>query len=139
MGFRFEFAKVKSLDLLGPNGAGKTTTLKTLLRLIFPTQGEIKIFGSTIRRELMANVGYMPENPYVYQYLTPLEFLDLCGGLSGLRGAQRRRRVSEMIEKVGLVHAQKRQSEVFEGNDATRRSRTSPFARSRMYWFSMNP
>ncbi len=91
--------------LLGPNGAGKTTTIKTLLRLIFPTRGEIRLFGAPVHREAMARVGYMPENPYVYQYLKPLEFLDLCGRLTGMERGKREARSRELIERVGLGYA----------------------------------
>ena len=92
--------------LLGPNGAGKTTTIKAILRLIFPTEGEIRLFGrSADDHEAAKRVGYMPENPYVYQYLKPLEFLDLCGRLVGMPKADRRVRSEAMIDKVGLRHA----------------------------------
>ena len=92
--------------LLGPNGAGKTTTIKAILRLIFPTEGEIKIFGrSAGDREVAKRVGYMPENPYVYQYLKPLEFLDLCGRLTGIPKSELRDRSEAMVDKVGLRHA----------------------------------
>jgi ABC-2 type transport system ATP-binding protein len=92
--------------LLGPNGAGKTTTIKAILRLIFPTEGEIRIFGRPAGdRDASMRVGYMPENPYVYQYLRPLEFLDLCGRLVGIPKSERISRSKEMIDKVGLGHA----------------------------------
>ena len=104
-GVSFEVRPGEVFGLLGPNGAGKTTTLKTLLRLIFPTRGELLLFGGPVRREAMARVGYMPENPYVYQYLKPLEFLDLCGRLTGMPRRQRETRCRELIERVGLGHA----------------------------------
>ncbi len=92
--------------LLGPNGAGKTTTIKAILRLIFPTAGEIRIFGrSADDREASKRIGYMPENPYVYQYLRPLEFLDLCARLTGIPKSERRDRAEAMVDKVGLRHA----------------------------------
>jgi len=92
--------------LLGPNGAGKTTTIKSILRLIFPTEGEIRIFGRPAGdREASMRVGYMPENPYIYQYLKPLEFLDLCGRLVGMSKRERLERSEAMIDKVGLRHA----------------------------------
>ncbi|MGB8331725.1 MAG: ABC transporter ATP-binding protein [Polyangiales bacterium] len=105
-GTSFQVARGEIFGLLGPNGAGKTTTIKAILRLIFPTKGEIRIFGrSADDRESARRVGYMPENPYVYQYLKPLEFLDLCGRLVGLPKAKRLVRSEEMIDKVGLRHA----------------------------------
>ena len=92
--------------LLGPNGAGKTTTIKCVLRLIFASQGTIRIFGEEkASRSVMARVGYLPENPYVYQYLKPLEFLELCASLMGMERKERRTRAHEMVERVGLTHA----------------------------------
>jgi ABC-2 type transport system ATP-binding protein len=105
-GLGFEVREGEVFGLLGPNGAGKTTTLKAVLRLIFPDQGTIRIFGEpTTHRETMRQVGYMPENPYVYQYLKPLEFLDLCGRLMGLSAPARRKRSLELLDRVGLMHA----------------------------------
>jgi ABC-2 type transport system ATP-binding protein len=105
-GVGFEVREGEVFGLLGPNGAGKTTTLKSVLRLIFPDEGTIRIFGEpTTNRETMRQVGYMPENPYVYQYLKPLEFLDLCGRLMGLGAAERRTRSMDLLERVGLTHA----------------------------------
>jgi len=102
----FRVHRGEIFGLLGPNGAGKTTTIKTILRLIFPTEGEIKLFGRPADdREAMKRVGYMPENPYVYQYLKPLEFLDLCGRLTGIPRSELRARSGAMVDKVGLRHA----------------------------------
>jgi ABC-2 type transport system ATP-binding protein len=105
-GASFDVKRGEIFGLLGPNGAGKTTTIKSILRLIFPTEGEIRIFGrSADDREAAKRVGYMPENPYVYQYLKPFEFLDLCGRLVGIPKSDRRDRSEELIDKVGLRHA----------------------------------
>lgn len=105
-GTSFSVKRGEIFGLLGPNGAGKTTSIKSILRLIFPTKGEIRIFGRPSGdREAAMRVGYMPENPYVYQYLKPIEFLDLCGRLVGLDKRTRRSRSEEMIDKVGLRHA----------------------------------
>ena len=102
----FSVRRGEIFGLLGPNGAGKTTTIKSILRLIFPTEGEIRLFGrSTDDPEATKRVGYMPENPYVYQYLKPLEFLDLCGRLTGIPGSELRDRSEAMVDKVGLRHA----------------------------------
>lgn len=91
---------------LGPNGAGKTSSIKVLTGLIRATRGEALLFGRQVHDlEAARRVGYMPENPYVYGYLTPLEFLDLCGRLMGMPGPERRRRTGDMIERVGLAHA----------------------------------
>ncbi|MFZ1865471.1 MAG: ABC transporter ATP-binding protein [Polyangiales bacterium] len=105
-GVSFTVRRGEIFGLLGPNGAGKTTTIKSILRLIFPSEGQIRIFGSPAGdREAAERVGYMPENPYVYQYLKPLEFLDLCGRLVGIAKGDRRTRSEVMIDKVGLQHA----------------------------------
>src|SRR5690606_21281104 len=105
-GVSFTVARGEFFGLLGPNGAGKTTTIKSLLRLIHPDEGRLTIFGEpTTRREALRRVGYMPENPYVYQYLRPLEFLDLCGRLMGMSAAARRSRSEALVERLSLTHA----------------------------------
>lgn len=102
----FEVPLGASVGLVGPNGAGKTTTLKMALGLIFPTRGQAKLFGHAAGDpEGFRRVGYMPENPYLYQFLKPLEFLMLCGQLSGLPRKQRRERAMHWLERVGLAHA----------------------------------
>jgi ABC-2 type transport system ATP-binding protein len=88
---------------LGGNGAGKTTTIKTLMRLIFPTSGSAKILGSDIADvEMHRRIGYSPENPYFYDYLTPLELLDYFGRLFGQSAVRRRQRAEELLTAVGL-------------------------------------
>jgi ABC-2 type transport system ATP-binding protein len=105
-GIAFEVRRGEIFGLLGPNGAGKTTTIKMLLGLIFPMRGTIELFGQASRGPAaMTRLGYMPENAYVYQYLRPLEFLDLCGRLTGMSRAARAKRSRELIERVGLGHA----------------------------------
>lgn len=105
-GTSFSVRKGEIFGLLGPNGAGKTTTIKAILRLIFPTEGEIRVFGRpTGDRDAARRIGYMPENPYVYQYLKPLEFLDLCGRLTGMSKHDRQKRSEQMVDKVGLAEA----------------------------------
>jgi ABC-2 type transport system ATP-binding protein len=105
-GVSFEVREGETFGLLGPNGAGKTTTIKMVLRLIFPMRGTIELFGrANPGPDAMRRVGYMPENPYVYQYLKPLEFLDLCGRLTGMGARERRKRSEELVERVGLSHA----------------------------------
>jgi ABC-2 type transport system ATP-binding protein len=88
---------------LGANGAGKTTTLKLLMRLIFPTAGRASILGHDINDISMhQRIGYLPENPYFYDYLTAREFLDYCGQLFGLDSATRKRRAEELLTRVNL-------------------------------------
>ena len=105
-GVSFEVRPGEIFGLLGPNGAGKTTTIKSILRLVHPSSGSIELFGgSPADPDVRAKVGYMPENPYVYQYLTPREFLDLCGRLVGMGKKERRDRAEAMIDQVKLRHA----------------------------------
>ena len=88
---------------LGANGAGKTTTLKLLMRLIYPTAGQARILGRDIADVRMhARIGYLPENPYFYDYLTAREFLEYCAELFGYRPAERRRRVEDLLRLVHL-------------------------------------
>ena len=92
--------------LLGPNGAGKTTTLKILLRLVFPTAGTARIFGSDLSNiSVHRRIGYLPENPYFYDHLTAEEFLNYMGELFDLSPAVRLRRVGELIDRVGIREA----------------------------------
>jgi ABC-2 type transport system ATP-binding protein len=95
--------------LLGPNGSGKSTTLKIILGLVSPTRGRTEIFGQDSRLvESREAVGFLPENPYFYKYLTGEETLRFFGRLSGLRGARLRERVNELLDLVGLSKARKR-------------------------------
>ena len=88
---------------LGANGAGKTTTLKLLMRLIFPTAGRASILGQDISDISMhQRIGYLPENPYFYDYLTPREFLDYCGQLFDVDSVTRKRRAEELLTRVHL-------------------------------------
>jgi len=88
---------------LGANGAGKTTTLKLLMRLIYPTAGTARILNRDIGDVAMhARIGYLPENPYFYDYLTAREFLNYCGELFGLDRDTRERRTKELLTLVNL-------------------------------------
>jgi ABC-2 type transport system ATP-binding protein len=91
---------------LGPNGAGKTTTLKILMGLIYPTSGQATLFGCAVGEPLAkAKVGFLPESPYFYDYLTSWEFLRFYGHLFGMRGVVLNKRVEELLELVGMTHA----------------------------------
>jgi ABC-2 type transport system ATP-binding protein len=91
---------------LGPNGAGKTTTLKLLMGLIYPTGGSARILGEDWREPGMkARIGFLPEQPYFYDYLTATELLDYLARLSGVAEPERKRRIPEMLERVGLADA----------------------------------
>ncbi len=88
---------------LGANGAGKTTTLKLLMRLIFPTGGGARILGCDIADVSMHNqIGYLPENPYFYDYLTGREFLEYCGQLFGYDKKERSKRAGDLLTRVRL-------------------------------------
>jgi ABC-2 type transport system ATP-binding protein len=88
---------------LGPNGAGKTTTLKLLMQLVYPTSGSATILGKPLGdREMKRRIGFLPENPYFYDYLTAEELLSYFGGLFGYKGADRAKRVSRLLDDVGL-------------------------------------
>lgn len=88
---------------LGPNGAGKTTTLKLLTGLIHPTAGSATVLGEPAGSvRVKARIGFLPENPYFYDYLTATEFLDYCGSLTGLPRTVRRDRARALLERVGL-------------------------------------
>jgi ABC-2 type transport system ATP-binding protein len=88
---------------LGANGAGKTTTLKLLMRLIFPTNGSARILDRDISDVSMhGRIGYLPESPYFYDYLTAREFLNYCGELFGLNRNVRQARSEELLTRVNL-------------------------------------
>jgi ABC-2 type transport system ATP-binding protein len=88
---------------LGPNGAGKTTTLKLLMGLIYPTAGSARIMGMSIwDPRVKTLIGFLPEQPYFYDYLTATELLDYYAQLSGVSAPDRKRRVPAMLERVGL-------------------------------------
>lgn len=102
----FEVHRGDIFGFLGPNGAGKTTTIKMLTGLIFPTSGKASVFGDAIPSpRAMQRVGFLPENPYVYPYLTPTEFVELCARLSGLKGASLKSRTKSVLELVGIAYA----------------------------------
>src|ERR1044071_6345288 len=95
--------------LLGPNGSGKSTTLKIILGLVSPTRGRTEIFGRDSRLvESREAVGFLPENPYFYKFLSGEETLRFFGRLCGLGGASLNRRIDELLDLVGLNEARKR-------------------------------
>ena len=105
-GISFSVQRGHIFGFVGPNGAGKTTTIRTLMGLIRPSGGSATILGHKIpSRAARAKVGFLPESPYFYDYLTIGELLDLAGRLFGLDGAARKKRADELIERVGLGRA----------------------------------
>ena len=108
-GVSFEVRRGDIFGFLGPNGAGKTTTIKMLTGLIFPTGGKATILGEPVPSpDAMGKVGFLPENPYVYLYLTPREFVSLCGRLNGLSGKALHAAVERVIDRVGITYAMDR-------------------------------
>lgn len=91
---------------LGPNGAGKTTTLKILMGLIFPTSGSARILGREIGdAEVKRQIGFLPEQPYFYDYLTAMELLEYYAALSEVEPKHRRAKAEAMLARVGLADA----------------------------------
>ncbi len=102
----FEVEEGEIFGFLGPNGAGKTTTLKLLMGLIFPTSGTARILGRSIEDVRMhRDVGYLPEQPYFYDYLTGRELLDYFARFFGYGRQERRERVERLLNKAGLAGA----------------------------------
>jgi ABC-2 type transport system ATP-binding protein len=105
-GVSFEVRRNEIFGFLGPNGAGKTTTLKMMMGLIFPTAGSATILGRPASdREAKRRLGFLPENPYFYDYLSGEELLLLMGHLFGLPRRERKRRAGTLLERVGLGKA----------------------------------
>jgi ABC-2 type transport system ATP-binding protein len=99
-------AEGEVFGFLGPNGAGKTTTLKLLMGLVFPTGGTARILGKDINDSaIKAQIGFLPEQPYFYDYLTAKELLEYYAQLSGMEPKERGRKVEAMLERVGLKDA----------------------------------
>lgn len=105
----FEIRPGEIFGLLGPNGSGKSTTIKMLLGLLYPTSGTARVFGqpptdTTVKRR----IGFMPEESYLYRFLNAYETLDYYGKLFRLDGHERKRRIEQLIDMVGLKRAGKR-------------------------------
>jgi ABC-2 type transport system ATP-binding protein len=91
---------------LGPNGAGKTTTIKCILGLIFPDAGRIEIFGHPhLSLKAKEKIGFLPENPYFYDYLTATEFLRFYSDITLVRKEDRKSQIDRLLDMVGLKHA----------------------------------
>jgi ABC-2 type transport system ATP-binding protein len=105
----FEIKEGEVVGLLGPNGSGKSTTVKMLLGLLYPTAGSLSVFGNSPRDvATKKQIGYLPEESYLYKYLTALETLDFFGSLFNLSKAERRKRSEQLLDMVGLSHAKRR-------------------------------
>lgn len=102
-GLNLEVQQGEVFGLLGPNGSGKTTTQKLLLRLIFPSSGSMRILGRPVTdTSVHERIGYLPENPYFYDYLTAEEFLHYVGHLFSLTAEVRKTRVRTLLNQVKL-------------------------------------
>lgn len=108
-GIDFEVRPGEVVGLLGPNGSGKSTTVKMLLGLLYPTGGKLTVFGRSPRAvETKREIGYLPEESYLYKFLTAEETLDFFGSLFNLSAADRKQRIDQLLEMVGLAHARRR-------------------------------
>lgn len=116
-----EIRQGEIFGLLGPNGSGKTTTIKLLLGLLFPTSGEALVFGKPAT-DVTKNerIGYLPEESYLYKFLTAEETLDFYGRLFDMPASVRRRRTEQLLEMVGLAKAKKRQLKEYSKGMARR-------------------
>jgi ABC-2 type transport system ATP-binding protein len=104
----------ETFGFLGPNGAGKTTTLKLLMQLIYPTSGRAEILGRPVGDiSVKRRIGYLPESPYFYDYLSAEELLSYFASLMGYDGAERRRRVSTLLDEVGIAGERRMQLRKF--------------------------
>lgn len=103
-----------AFGFLGPNGAGKTTTMKTILGLLTPSSGSISVLGGTTRdKSVRSRIGFMPENTYLYKYLTAEEFLYFNGSFFQIEKGELANRITSLLEKVGLTHARKKRLSTF--------------------------
>lgn len=96
---------------IGQNGAGKTTTMKMILGLLAPDAGEILVQGKKVfcgKNDTNKYIGYLPDVPEFYDYMTPAEYLDLCGEITGLSKSDTKKRASDLLEQVGLAKYNKR-------------------------------
>jgi len=117
----FEIKQGEVVGLLGPNGSGKSTTVKMLLGLLYPTGGRLSVFGRSPRAvETKHEIGYLPEDSYLYKYLTAEETLDFFGSLFNLSAADRKQRIDQLLDMVGLAHARRRRVGEFSKGMARR-------------------
>ena len=108
-GLSFEIRRGEIFGLLGPNGSGKSTTIKMILGLLHPTRGLLRVLGKSPRDvAAKARVGYLPEESYLYPYLTSEETLDFFARLFDLDAGERRRRIGQLLDMIGLAHARRR-------------------------------
>jgi len=108
-GIDFQIKQGQVFGFLGPNGSGKSTTIKMILGLLYPTRGSLTVFGKEPQNvEIKSRIGYLPEETYLYKYLTAFETLDFFGALFGQEPSVRQERSKQLLEMVGLAHAYNR-------------------------------
>ena len=105
----FEVHQGEIFGLLGPNGSGKSTTVKILLGLLYPTRGLVEVYGHSPRHvATKSRIGYLPEESYLYRYLDSVETLEFFGSLFHIESKERRRRIEQLLEMVGLANVRRR-------------------------------
>jgi ABC-2 type transport system ATP-binding protein len=114
-GLNFELEPGKCIALIGANGAGKTTTLKMLSGLLQPTHGSIHFEGENKDADHRRLIGYLPQHPVFYEWMTAREFLEYAGKLSGLNSREAKERSNELLELVGIADAKNRRIGKFSG------------------------
>jgi ABC-2 type transport system ATP-binding protein len=100
-----EVKKGEILGLLGPNGSGKSTTIKMILGLVKPDTGSINVLGMNVKDnpiEVKRRIGYVPESPRIYEFLTGLEFLDFTGDVYGMAPEEKKKRIEEFVKALDL-------------------------------------
>lgn len=117
----FEIKRGEVVGLLGPNGSGKSTTVKMILGLLYPSAGNISVLGQSPQAvDTKKQIGYLPEESYLYKYLTASETLDFFGSLFGLSKAERESRTEQLLDMVGMSHAKRRRVGEFSKGMARR-------------------
>ncbi len=117
----FEVHEGEVIGLLGPNGSGKSTTVKMILGLLYPNAGQLSVLGKSPKAvETKLEIGYLPEESYLYKYLTAEETLDFFGSLFNLSKAERKLRIDQLLDMVGMTHARNRRVGEFSKGMARR-------------------
>lgn len=114
-GLDFELNKGKCIALLGANGAGKTTTLRMLSGLLKPTAGTVTLGGKETVKDIRSFIGYLPQHPVFYEWMTGSEFLQYVGKLAGLSAKEAKERTNELLELVGIADAKNRRVGKYSG------------------------
>src|SRR5699024_10007438 len=111
----FEFAEGGCIALIGPNGAGKTTILRTLAGLLKPTKGTVEFAGMKPNSDIRSHIGYLPQHPVFYQWMTGEEFLRYSGKLSNLPRAEAAKQAKELLDVVGISQAKSKRIGKYSG------------------------